>query len=102
MRGQPTSPAILDRIRQRQEIERKQIMAEYRPEPIEYKDGLTLVVSRCIRGAFIGMFKLSVLTTTDKNGKPLKKPIAKVLIEGVDRDSINRQLDKEIGKRYFR
>ena len=76
--------------------------ADFISEKNEYKDGIYFVVSRCVTGPFKGLFMISQMQTEDDHGRMLKKPIRKVLIEGVDRDSLNRTFDKSIGKRYFR
>ena len=97
----PKTAAEMESIRAANSVLREKEMAEFQPEPIEYKDGLFLVVSRCVKGPFLGMFMLTQITLDD-HGKPLKKPIRKTLIEGTDRDGINRAIDKAMGARFFR
>jgi hypothetical protein len=92
----------MDTIRAADAKLREKQIAGFEGEKNEYKDGGYFVVSRCVKGPFMGLFMLSQLIAEDGSGHPLKKPIRKVLIEGVDRDSLNRTFDKTIGKRYFR
>lgn len=67
-----------------------------------YTDTLFLAVARCVDGPSMGSFRLTEVMFEDGGGKPLKKPGRRVLIEAVDRDSLNKRFDKEVGKRYFK
>lgn len=103
MKPQFKTPAEMDRIRAADAVLRQKQMRDFKPEPTEYEDGMFLVISRCIKGpqGWVGMFELSKLVMEDEQGKPLKKPIRKVLISGSNRDGINARIDKELGLRYF-
>lgn len=96
------NPQEMDVIRAADAKLREKEIGDFVSEKNEYKDGVYFIVSRCVKGPFMGLFMISQMIAEDGKGNQLKKPIRKILIEGVDRDSLNRTFDKAVGKRYFR
>ncbi len=79
----------------------KQIAA-YVPEPLEHKPLATFEIGRYTKGQFRGLFIVTQLTLEDPAGKPLKKPLRKVIAEGVDLVITLSSLETALRKRVFK
>lgn len=93
----------MDKIRADDAVLQEVLKRDFVPEPVQYKDGIVLVISRCIKGpqGWAGLFKLEEVQMEDEKGKKLKIPIRRTLVEGRDRDGIMTTVDRAIGRRYF-
>ena len=79
--GYRPTPAM-ERARQQDALlKSKQV---FETEPSEAKPVAYFQVDRYTTGSFRGLFIASQLITDDRQGKPLKKPVRKVLAAGVD------------------
>ena len=74
------------------------------PEAIEYADGISFIVSRCVRGpqGWVGLFSVDQVVFEDAQRKPLKKPLRKRIAEGVDMVVAMSSMETAARKRYFR
>ena len=74
------------------------------PEAIEYADGVSFIISRCIRGpqGWVGLFAVDQVIFDDAQRKALKKPLRKRIAEGVDMVVAVSSMETAARKRYFR
>jgi hypothetical protein len=59
-------------------------------------------VSRYVAGQFTGMFQVAQLITEDAQGKPLKKPLKKIVADGVDMVVAMSSLETALRRRVFK
>ena len=69
-----------------------------------FQDKSSFIVSRCVDGpqGWKGLFQVSEVEFNDKAGKPLKKPIRKVLKSGVDLFLCVSAMNEALHKRIYR
>ena len=90
----------LDRLRGLTEKEREKAIREQPIEPNTYKPLAYFEIGRYTTGSFRGMFVVSQMLTEDK-GKVLKKPIRKVVCDGVDMVVAMASLETALRRRVF-
>lgn len=59
-------------------------------------------VDRYVTGSFRGLFVVSQLVVEDAAGKPLKKPVRKVVADGVDMVVAMSSLETALRRKVFR
>lgn len=95
------SIAELDRIREVEAKIQEKLRKEFVPEKNEWKPMAYFEVGRYTKGPFLGLFIVTQLIT-EENGKKLKKPIRKVLTEGVDMLIAMSYLETALRRRVFK
>lgn len=96
------TPAELERMREAQAVIDADLRKKAKPEanvahPLAYFE-----VGRYTSGSFKGLFIVSQLITEDPKGRELKKPIKKVVADGVDMFVAITSLETALRKRVFR
>lgn len=94
----------METIRKADAILKEQQAKDFVPEAVEYEDKALFVVSRCIRGpqGWKGFFQVSQLIVDDGKGKKLKKPIRKVIAEGVDMVVAMSSMETALRRKVFK
>jgi hypothetical protein len=72
------------------------------PEKNEYTPVAYFEFSRYTKGQFAGLFLVHQLVTEDAHGKPLKKPVKKLVAEGVDMVIALSSMETALRKKVFR
>lgn len=88
-------------IRAADSLLRQKAIAEFVPEKNESKPVAHFEISRYTQGQFMGLFIVSQIFN-DQDGKTLKKPIKKVIAEGVDIVVAMSSLETALRRRVFR
>lgn len=91
----------LDRIRGMMAKDLEKSLREQPSEPNTYRPLAYFEIGRYTTGAFRGMFVVSQMITEEK-GKVLKKPIKKVVCDGVDMVVAMSSLETALRKRVYK
>ncbi len=94
--------AEMSRIREQDAVLRAKQNLEKKPEPNLHKPVAYFEISRYTTGSFRGLFLVTQLMTEDGKGNTLKKPIRKVVAEGVDMVVAMSSLETSLRRRVFR
>ena len=96
------TPQELERMRTAQAVIDAKARAAFVPEKTESKPVAYFEVSRYTTGNFRGLFLVHQLLTEDSQGKQLRKPIRKLVVEGVDMVVAMAAMETALRKRVFR
>lgn len=96
------TPAQMDIIREAESRIQEKLRAELVPEKNEARPVAYFQVDRYFKGNFTGMFVLSQLITEDRDGKPLNKPLRKVLADGVGIEVVTGNLETALRRKVFK
>lgn len=96
------SPAEMDRIRKVAAVIREKEMREFIPEKNEHKPIAYFEISRYTTGSFRGLFLVAQMIADDSQGRPLKRPIRKVIAEGVDMVVAMSSLETALRRKVFK
>jgi hypothetical protein len=96
------SAAEMEIIRKKQAVIDEARLKNYKPEanvstPLAYFE-----IGRYTSGSFRGLFVVSQLLTEDAKGHNLKKPIKKIVADGVDMFVAITSLETALRKRVFK
>jgi hypothetical protein len=98
----PRSAAELDRIREAESRIQEKLRRDFKPEANTTAPMAYFEVSRYVTGNFKGMFQVAQMVTDDGHGKELKKPIRKVIADGVDFHVAISSLETALRRRVYR
>ena len=93
-------PAVLERTK-REDAKFKASQPKPQPEANKYRTLAYFEIGRYVSGNFRGSFVASQLIAEDADGKPLKKPLRKVIAEGVDMEVLFGKIDRAIRRRVY-
>lgn len=96
------TPQEMDRIREAEARIQEKLRRDFVPEKNESKPLAYFEISRYVRGSFRGLFVVTQLITEDGHGEPIKKPIRKVVADGVDLFVAMTSLETALRRRVFR
>lgn len=94
--------AEMDAIRAEDAKIQEKARREFVPEKNTYKPLAYFEVSRYVTGSFVGSFVVAQMITEDGQGKPLKKPLRKVVADGVDMVVAMASLETALRRKAFR
>lgn len=97
----PRTAADMERIRVAEAKIQEKLRKEFKPEPNTTKDLAYFALARYVTGQFKGMFKVTQVITEDGHGKTLKKPLTKVVADGVDLVVAISSLETAMRRRVF-
>lgn len=92
----------MERIREGQAVLDQKRLATQIPEANESKPVGYFEVFRYTKGSFRGLFGGAVMITEDAKGHPLKKPIRKIVADGVDMVVLMSSLETALRRKVFR
>ncbi len=96
------TPQEMARIREIQGKLNEEARKHFVPEKNEAKPMAYFEVSRYVTGSFRGLFVAAQLIDEDANGRPLARPIRKVVADGVDMVVCMAAIETALRKRVFR
>ncbi len=94
--------AEMDKIRADHAEYLRKNPVDIKPEASEHKDLIYITIGRYTKGPFIGGLVVSQMIVEDEKGKPLKKPVRKIIAEGVDMVVAISAVETAIRKRVYR
>lgn len=94
--------AEMSTIREADAKLREEERRNFVPEKNSHKPVAYFEISRYTTGDFRGLFLVTQMLTEDASGNPLKKPIRKVIAEGVDMVVCMSSIETETRRRVFR
>jgi len=96
------TPQEMDKIRAEDAKLREQQIKDFVPEKNEARPVAYFQIDRYHKGSFMGLFIVSQMLVEDAKGKPLKKPIRKVVSDGVDMVVAMSSLETALRRKVFR
>jgi hypothetical protein len=103
--GRKSPFKTVDEMKRIQEADAKLKIAQaakLAPQTHKVKPLAYFEIGRYVEGTFTGLFVVSQLITEGPDGKLLKKPLKKIVADGVDIHVANTAIETALRKRVFR
>ena len=96
------TPAEMEAIREKDAALRAEAAKTFVPEKVSAEHYASFVVERYKTGAVRGLFSLYQVVAEDADGKPLKKPGYKTIVEGTDMFNCANEMRRALEVRLSR
>ncbi len=96
------TPAEMEAIREKDAILKAEQLKSFVPEKTKADHYASFVVERYVTGPVRGLFSVYQVISEDQDGKPLKKPAYKTLIEGTDMFNCANEMRRALEVRLSR